>query len=164
MARISKNGPCVQLGNSETEKPRFVSMQKGQSIFTLTLEDALALFEHALPRTLGEWEGKEVLIGEGKYGPYVRYAGAFTSLPKTADPYTITLEEAVEVLQQQKQKDEPIHVFGDMQVLHGRYGAYIKTPQGNYRIPKTTNVQTLTEEACRALIVASEPTKRKGKR
>jgi len=164
MARISKNGPCVQLGNSETEKPRFVSMQKGQSIFTLTLEDALALFEHALPRTLGEWEGKEVVIGEGKYGPYVRYAGAFTSLPKTADPYTITLEEAVEVLQQQKQKDEPIHVFGDMQVLHGRYGAYIKTPQGNYRIPKTTNVQTLTEEACRALIVASEPTKRKGKR
>ena len=158
LARISKNGPCVQLGNSDTEKPRFVSMQKGQSIFTLTLEDALALFATALPRTLGEWQGEEVTIGEGKYGPYVRYAGAFTSLPKTADPYTITLDEAVAVLQDKKQAEEPIHVFGDIQVMPGRYGAYIKTAQGNYRIPKAINVETMTEEQCRELIASSEPT------
>lgn len=158
LARISKNGPCVQLGNSDTEKPRFVSMQKGQSIFTLTLEDALALFATALPRTLGEWQGAEVTIGEGKYGPYVRYAGAFTSLPSGVDPYTITLDEAVVVLQDKKQAEEPIHVFGDIQVMPGRYGAYIKTAQGNYRIPKAVNIETMTEEQCRELIASSEPT------
>ena len=158
LARISKNGPCVQLGNSDTEKPRFVSMQKGQSIFTLTLEDALALFATALPRTLGEWQGEEVTIGEGKYGPYVRYAGAFTSLPSGVDPYTITLDEAVAVLQDKKQAEEPIHVFGDIQVMPGRYGAYIKTAQGNYRIPKAVNIETMTEEQCRELIASSEPT------
>lgn len=158
LARISKNGPCVQLGNSDTEKPRFVSMQKGQSIFTLTLEDALALFAMALPRTLGEWQGEEVTIGEGKYGPYVRYAGAFTSLPSSVDPYTITLDEAVAVLQDKKQAEEPIHVFGDIQVMPGRYGAYIKTAQGNYRIPKAVNIETMTEEQCRELIASSEPT------
>ena len=158
LARISKNGPCVQLGNSDTEKPRFVSMQKGQSIFTLTLEDALVLFATALPRTLGEWQGEEVTIGEGKYGPYVRYAGAFTSLPSSVDPYTITLDEAVAVLQDKKQAEEPIHVFGDIQVMPGRYGAYIKTAQGNYRIPKAVNIETMTEEQCRELIASSEPT------
>ena len=158
LARISKNGPCVQLGNSDTEKPRFVSMQKGQSIFTLTLEDALALFATALPRTLGEWQGEEVTIGEGKYGPYVRYAGAFTSVPSSVDPYAITLDEAVAVLQDKKQAEEPIHVFGDIQVMPGRYGAYIKTAQGNYRIPKAVNIETMTEEQCRELIASSEPT------
>ena len=70
LARISKNGPCVQLGNSDSEKPKFVSLQKGQSIFTLTLDDALALFANALPRTLGVHNDQEVIIGEGKYGPW----------------------------------------------------------------------------------------------
>lgn len=161
LARISKNGPCVQLGNSDTEKPKFVSLQKGQSIFTLTLDDALALFANALPRTLGTYNDQEVVIGEGKYGPYVKYAGAYTSLPKTTDPYAVTLEEAIALLEQKKQADEPIHVFGEIQVLNGRYGAYIKTPQGNYRLPKSTNVQALTEEACRDIIASSEPTSAK---
>jgi DNA topoisomerase-1 len=157
LARITKNGPCVQLGDSETEKPKFVSMQKGQSIFTITVDDALALFANALPRSLGDWQGDEVVIGEGKYGPYIRYAGAFTSLPKNMNPYTITLEEAMAIFEQQKQVEQPIHVFGDMQVLHGRYGAYIKTPQGNYRLPKSTDVQALTEEACRSIVENSAP-------
>ena len=157
LARITKNGPCVQLGDSETEKPKFVSMQKGQSIFTITVDDALALFANALPRSLGDWQGDEVVIGEGKYGPYIRYAGAFTSLPKNMNPYTITLEEAMAIFEQQKQVEQPIHVFGDIQVLHGRYGAYIKTPQGNYRLPKSTDVQALTEEACRSIVENSAP-------
>ena len=156
-ARISKNGPCVQLGNSDVEKPKFASMQKGQSIFTLTIDDALALFATALPRSLGQWNGQEIIIGDGKYGPYIRYASAFTSLPKTVDPYTITMDEAVAILEQKKQTEEPIHVFGDIQVMPGRYGAYIKTEQGNYRIPKSVDVQTLTEETCRALMASSEP-------
>ena len=157
LARITKNGPCVQLGDSDTEKPKFVSMQKGQSIFTITVEEALTLLANALPRNLGAYNGEDVIIGEGKYGPYVRYAGAFTSLPKNANPYTITMEEAIAMLEQQKQAEKPIHVFGDMQVLNGRYGAYIKTPQGNYRLSKSTDVQALTEEACRSIVENSAP-------
>ena len=157
LARITKNGPCVQLGDSDSEKPKFVSMQKGQSIFTITLDEALALFANALPRTLGVYNDQEVIVGEGRYGAYVRYAGEFTSLPKNADPYTFSLEEAITLIENKKQAEEPIHVFGDIQVLNGRYGAYIKTSKGNFRIPKSTNVQTLTEEECLALINSSEP-------
>jgi DNA topoisomerase-1 len=157
LARITKNGPCVQLGDSDSEKPKFVSMQKGQSIFTITLDEALALFANALPRTLGVYNDQEVIVGEGRYGAYVRYAGEFTSLPKNADPYTFSLEEAITLIENKKQAEEPIHVFGDIQVLNGRYGAYIKTSKGNFRIPKSTNVLTLTEEECLALINSSEP-------
>ena len=156
-ARISKNGPCVQLGNSDTEKPRFVSMPKGLSLFTITLEQALSLFQNALPLTLGEYQGQAVVIGEGKYGPYIRYNGSFTSLPKNADPYSVTLEQAIELLEQKQQQEEPIHVFGDIQVLNGRYGAYIKTPQGNYKLPRGVETTTLTAEACQEIIAKSEP-------
>ena len=157
-ARISKNGPCVQLGNSDTEKPRFVSMPKGMSLFTITLEQALSLFQNALPLTLGEYQGQEVVIGEGKYGPYIRYNGSFTSLPKNTDPYSVTLDQAIQLLEQKQQQEEPIHVFGDIQVLNGRYGAYIKTPQGNYKLPRGVEVATLTAEACQEIIAKSEPT------
>ena len=156
-ARISKNGPCVQLGNSDTEKPRFVSMPKGMSLFTITLEQALSLFQNALPLTLGEYQGQAVVIGEGKYGPYIRYNGGFTSLPKNADPYSVTLEQAIELLEQKQQQEEPIHVFGDIQVLNGRYGAYIKTPQGNYKLPRGVETTTLTAEACQEIIAKSAP-------
>ena len=157
-ARISKNGPCVQMGNSDTEKPRFVSMPKGMSLFTITLEQALSLFQNALPLTLGEYQGQAVVIGEGKYGPYIRYNGSFTSLPKNTDPYSVTLEQAIQLLEQKQQQEEPIHVFGDIQVLNGRYGAYIKTPQGNYKLPRGVEATTLTAEACQEIIAKSEPT------
>ena len=156
-ARISKNGPCVQLGNSDTEKPRFVSMPKGMSLFTITLDQALSLFQNALPLTLGEYQGQAVVIGEGKYGPYIRYNGSFTSLPKNTDPYSVTLEQAIELLEQKQQQEEPIHVFGDIQVLNGRYGAYIKTSQGNYKLPRGVEATTLTAEACQEIIAKSEP-------
>ncbi len=157
-ARISKNGPCVQMGNSETEKPRFVSMPKGMSLFTITLEQALSLFQNALPLTLGEHQGQAVVIGEGKYGPYIRYNGSFTSLPKNTDPYSVTLDQAIQLLEQKQQQEEPIHVFGDIQVLNGRYGAYIKTPQGNYKLPRGVEAATLTADACQEIIAKSEPT------
>ena len=157
-ARISKNGPCVQLGNSDVEKPRFVSMPKGLSLFTITLEQALSLFQNALPLTLGEYQGADVVIGEGKYGPYIRYNGSFTSLPKNTDPYSVTMEQAIELLEQKQHQEEPIHVFGDVQVLNGRYGAYIKTPQGNYKLPRGVETATLTAEICQDIIAKSEPT------
>ena len=157
-ARISKNGPCVQIGNSDGQKPRFASLQKGQSIFTITLEQALDLFRSAMPYTLCRHDGQDVIVGEGKFGPYLRVGSSFVSIPKTIDPRTITPEQAVELLEKKKQQQEPIHVFGDIQVLNGRYGAYIKAPTGNYKIPAGTEATALTQEDCQHIIATTAPT------
>jgi DNA topoisomerase-1 len=158
LARITKNGPCVQLGDSDTEKPKFVSLQKGQSIFTITLHEALELFRTALPYNLGSWEGKEIVVGEGKYGPYLRYDNAFISIPKHMDPHYIQMEQAVELISNHSQQQLPLHIWGDVQVLNGRYGAYIKTPTGNYKIPRQVDATRMTEEECLAIIANGEPT------
>lgn len=157
-ARISKNGPCVQIGNSDDKKPRFASLQKGQSIFTITLDEALALFQSSLPYTLCQYNGQDVIVGEGKFGPYLRVDKTFVSIPKNIDPHTITEAEALDLLEQKQKAQEPIHIFGDIQVLNGRYGAYIKTPGGNYRIPAGTDANTLTEEMCRTIVTTTNPT------
>ncbi len=155
-AKISKNGPCVQLGATEsTEKPRFASVPKDKSIYTITLEEACELFEHSLPYTLGELDGKEVVVGSAKYGPFLRIDNQFVSIPKTIDPLAITIDQARELLAKKETAPEPIHMFGDIQVLHGRYGAYIKQGSQNYKIPHGTNVEQLTEEACRTIIANS---------
>ena len=164
VARITKNGPCVQIGDSDEQKPKFASLQKGQSIFTISLDEALALFEMALPYTLTQWNGQDVVIGEGKFGPYVRYGKSFVSIPKNIDPHTITPEQAIALLEQQQQQQQPIHVYGDIQVLNGRYGAYIKTANGNYRIPRSVNAQELTEEQCQEIIAAGNSTASKTKK
>ena len=157
LARISKNGPCVQLGDSDTEKPKFASLQKGQSIFTITLEEALELFRTAFPYTLGTWQEKEIVVGEGKYGPYLRYDNAFISIPKNIDAHYITMEQAAELIAHHNQQQLPLHTWGDIQVLNGRYGAYIKTPNGNYKIPRQVKVAEMTEQQCRDIIANSEP-------
>lgn len=158
LARITKNGPCVQIGDSEDKKPQFASLLKGQSIFTITMEEALDLFRTAFPYTLTEWQGKDVVIGEGKFGPYIRWNKSFVSIPKTIDPHAITPEQAIALLEKNQQLQEPIHIFGDIQVLHGRYGAYIKTPEGNFKIPRSVDAQTLTEEQCREIIANTDNT------
>ena len=158
LARITKNGPCVQIGDSEDKKPQFASLLKGQSIFTITMEEALDLFRTAFPYTLTQWQGKDVVIGEGKYGPYIRWNKSFVSIPKTIDPHAITPEQAIAMLEKNQQLQEPIHIFGDIQVLHGRYGAYIKTPEGNFKIPRSIDAQTLTEEQCREIIANTDNT------
>ena len=158
LARITKNGPCVQIGDSEDKKPQFASLLKGQSIFTITMEEALDLFRTAFPYTLTQWQGKDVVIGEGKYGPYIRWNKSFVSIPKTIDPHAITPEQAIAMLEKNQQLQEPIHIFGDIQVLHGRYGAYIKTPEGNFKIPRSVDAQTLTEEQCREIIANTDNT------
>jgi DNA topoisomerase-1 len=89
IAKISKLGPCVQIGDATNDKPRFASLKKGQSIYSITLSEALELFKNALPISLGEYEGNEVIIGEGKYGPYVHYDKLFISIPKGKDPLTV---------------------------------------------------------------------------
>lgn len=164
LARITKNGPCVQIGNSDDKKPKFASLQKGQSIFTITLEEALELFKNALPYTLGNYDDKEIVVGEGKYGPYLHYENAYISLPKNTDPRTITIEQAIAIISNHKQQQLPIHDWGEMQVLNGRYGAYIKTATGNYKIPRTIDVTAITEEECRQIIASTEPAGNKKRR
>ena len=158
-AKISKIGPCVQLGEVKDGKPRFASLKKGQSIFSITLNEALELFKTSLPLTLGEYEGKEVIIGEGKFGPYVHHNKSFVSIPKGKDPLTITLDEAIELIKQRQQTETPIHQWGDIQVLNGRYGAYIHTPEGNFQLSKSTDLQSLTEDDVRAIIEKNEAIK-----
>lgn len=157
VAKISKMGPCIQIGSADSENLRFASLKKGQSIFTITLDEALDLFHTALPYTLGELEGEEVVVGEGKYGPYIRHKGAFVSIPKGTDPLTITLDEAQALIEKKAQAQEPIHVFGEIEVLNGRFGPYIKANGNNYKIPKGQDAQALTEEDCREIIANSAP-------
>ena len=153
--RITKNGPCVQIGTTEGDKPRFASLQKGQSLFTITLDEALQLFDQALPITLGEHNGDEVIVADGKYGPYVRIGKTFASLPKGADPFSMTLDSAVELIEQKQNAALPIHDWDDIKVLRGRYGAYIKQGENNYRIPRTTDVEHMTRQDAIALIQAA---------
>jgi DNA topoisomerase-1 len=159
IAKISKIGPCVQLGDSTDAKPKFASLKKGQSIFSITLSEALDLFKTALPYSLGEYEGKEVVVGEGKYGPYVHYNGAYISIPHGVDPLKITMAEAAALIVQKKQAETPIAQWGDIQVLNGRYGAYIHTPEGNYQIPKGKTAETLSEAEVREIMAKNEPIK-----
>ena len=158
-AKISKIGPCVQLGDIVKDKPRFVSLKKGQSIFTITLPEALELFKNALPLSLGEYEGNEVTVGEGKYGPYVHYQNLFISIPRTLDPMTLTMDEAIQLIQEKQSTSAPIHEWKEVQVLNGRYGAYIHTPEGNYQLSKSIQPETLTEAQVREIIAKNEPIK-----
>jgi DNA topoisomerase-1 len=151
-AKISKMGPCVQLGSAETSKPRFASLKKGQSIFSITLKEALELFKNALPYTLCEIDGEPVIIGEGKYGPYLRYHDAYISIPKQIDPLQITQEEAQQLLDKHNQQQVPLQEWGEIQIINGRFGPYIKTPTANYRLPRGTKADTLTEQQVREII------------
>ena len=142
--KIGRFGPVAQIGESnaekDNEKPQFATLLKGQSIETITLEEALKLFE--LPRTVGEYEGKVVVAAIGRFGPFIRHDGKFVSIPKDKNPISITLEEAIELIQQKREKDENrfIKKFEEdpeLEILNGRYGPYIAYKGKNYRIPKT---------------------------
>lgn len=159
LVRIGRFGPMAQIGESaegEEEKPRFASLRKGQHIETITLEEALDLFK--LPRTLGEFEGKVVVIGIGRFGPYIRHDGKFVSLKKGEDdPMDIDLETAIMRIENKREEDRKkmIKVYeedADLQVLNGRWGPYIKYQKKNYKIPKDKVAEDLTFEDCKALI------------
>ena len=160
--KIGRFGPVAQIGDADdAEKPRFASLRKGQLIASITLEEALDLF--TLPRTVGEFEEKEVVIGIGRFGPYVRHDGKFVSLGKTDDPYTIELDRAVSLIRDKREKDakakEPIRTYPEddgLQVLNGRYGPYIAWQGKNYRLPKGYVPADLTLEQCREIIAKSK--------
>ena len=154
--KIGRYGPIVQIGSAEDDdKPRFAQMKKGQTIETITLDEALELFR--LPRTLGEFEGFEVTIGTGRFGPYIRHDKFYVSLTGVADPLTITFEEAVHLIQSKRESESKkvLKSFPnnpEMEVMNGRYGAYIAYQGSNYKIPRNMDPTTLTEEECQDII------------
>ena len=164
--KIGRYGPMVQLGDAEAEaKPKFASLKKGQSIDTLTLEEALDLFK--LPRTLGEFEAGEVVVSTGRFGPYIRHQSLFYSLPKDEDPLTIELDRASEIILAKREADSQkiLREFTDnktlIQVLNGRFGAYIACNKENFKIPKGKDPKALTLEDCKAIMAETPPSKSK---
>ncbi|MCB9033169.1 MAG: type I DNA topoisomerase [Chitinophagales bacterium] len=146
-ARIGRYGPMVQIGNTDDEeKPRYAKIPAHLTIETITMEDALILFQ--LPRTLGEFEGMQVKANTGRFGPYVQFGSTFVSLKKEDDPYTVTLDRAIELYHEKLESiaKRTIHDFGDIQVLNGRWGAFIKKGKENYKIPKGTDAYKMTME------------------
>jgi DNA topoisomerase-1 len=160
--RMGRFGPVAQIGNAENgNKPRFASLSKNQLLETITLDEALNLFR--LPRTLGIHDGEEIIVGIGRFGPYIRYKGKFVSLKKGVDdPYTVTIERALEVINErtENEKKKVIKDFADIMVLNGRYGPYITRDKQNYRLPKGTDAEKLTKDECINIIDKSNKTKK----
>lgn len=168
IARIGRFGPMIQIGDEKSDgiKPQFASLQANQSISTITLEEALKLFE--LPKLLGEHNGEAVKVNIGRFGPYVQVGKRFCSIPKEEDPMSISLERAIELdtLKQEEAAKALIKTFAenpDVQLLNGRYGAYLKIGKDNFKLPKDCQPETLTLEACLE-IAANQPTKTAKKR
>lgn len=171
--KIGRFGPVVQIGvahmeDKEAPKPQFASLLKGQSIDTITLEEALKLFD--LPRTIGEYEGKVMVAAIGRFGPFIRHDGKFVSIPKDLNPMTITPEEAIVLIDEKRKKDEQrfIKKFEEdpeMEILNGRFGPYISYQKANYRIPKTvTDPTALTLDDCKKIIAAAADKPATGKK
>ena len=164
---IGRYGPMAQLGTAEdAEKPRFASLQKGQSLETITLEEALALFD--LPKNIGEYEGEVMTVAVGRFGPYVRHAGKFYSLPKDTDPLSCTAEEAIEIIREKRESEEKslLKSFAedaDLSIRTGRFGPYLKYKTDNYKLPKDVDPTSMSYDDCMKLI-AETPAKtaRKG--
>lgn len=167
--KIGRYGPMVQVGDVEDEqKPKFAGLKKGQSIDTLTLEEALDLFK--LPRTLGDFEDSEVLVSSGRFGPYIRHKSQFYTLPKGDDPLEVELPRAIEVIEAKRLSDSQklIAEFRDgesvISVLNGRFGAYISSNKNNYKIPRGKDAKHLTLDDCKAIIASTPPAKAKAKK
>ena len=159
VAKYGQWGPYVQKGEGENRV--YASLGKGQLIENITLEEALKLF--ALPRTVGQIDGVDVIALKGKYGPYLKFGDKNFKLPRGNDPLTITIEKCKEIIEAEaapKQAQEAISEFdgGNIKVIEGRYGPYIKAGNSNYKIPKGKDAATLTEADCKEIIASSKPT------
>ena len=168
--KIGRFGPVVQIGSADdTEKPRFSQLPSDKSIETITLEEALELFK--LPRTIGEFEGSDVVIGAGRFGPYVMHNKKYVSLPKGTDPMKVTLEEAIQLIGEKREQEQKRHIkaFDEdakLEVLNGRYGPYIAYDGKNYRMPKALHEKAaeLSYAECMEIVNnAPEPKGRKRK-
>lgn len=164
-ARFGQFGPYIQKG--EGENRQYASLGKGQLIETITLDDALKLFQ--LPRTVGEFEGEAVVVTKGRFGPYIKFAGSNISIPRGTDPLKISLADCVKLIEESRTKapaNSVLMEFADsgISVINGRYGPYIKCGGNNFRIPKGTDAATLTEEACKEIVASSKPTEKSFRR
>ncbi len=159
--KIGRYGPVAQIGAANTEdkdapKPQYASLMKGQSIETITLDEALKLFE--LPRTIGQYEGKDMVAAVGRFGPFIRHDGKFVSIPEGTDPLTITAEEAIALIDEKRRKDEQrsLKKFSEepeLEILNGRFGPYIVYKKTNYKIPKSvSHPEDLTLEGCMKIV------------
>lgn len=148
--RVGRFGPLVQIGTAEDEeKPRFASLRKGQMIETITFEEAMELFK--LPKKVGEYEEKEMTVAIGRFGPYIRHNSAFYSLPKGIDPLDVTQEQAIDIINEKRQKDieKIIRVFDEnpeARIENGRWGPFVRFGKQNLKIPKGTDVSAITYE------------------
>ena len=160
--RIGRFGPMAQIG--EGEHVRYAGLLKGQLMETITLEEALGLFK--FPRKIGQYEDKDVSIGIGRFGPYIKHNNVFVSLKKGEDdPGTITLETAIQRIEEKRESDRNklIKVFDNgVQILNGRFGPYISYNKANYKIPKTCKADELTLEKCMELIEKESSKKKTG--
>lgn len=165
--KIGRFGPLVQIGTPEdTEKPLFASLLKGQSMSTITLEEAFKLFD--LPRTLGDFEGKTVVVGIGRFGPYIRHDGKYVSLPKEFTPQGVSLEDAIMLIQQKREQESQrlIKKFDEddeLELLNGRFGPYIAYKKKNYKLPKGSEPASLTFADCMKIVEDADkaPAKKK---
>ena len=166
--KIGRFGPIVQIGSAgDKEKPRFAQLNKGQSIQSITLKEALQLFK--LPRTLGELDGSEIIAGTGRFGPFIMYNKKYVSIPKGMDPLTITLDEAMELIRNKQALEASNHIKSfeeneDLEVKNGKYGPYIAYKGKNYKIPKTVKQPAgLTLQQCLDIVEkeASKPKRTK---
>ena len=165
--KIGRFGPLVQIGTPEdAEKPLFASLLKGQSMSTITLEEALKLFD--LPRTLGDFEGKTVVVGIGRFGPYIRHDGKYVSLPKEFTPQGVSLEDAIMLIQQKREQESQrlIKKFDEddeLELLNGRFGPYIAYKKKNYKLPKGSEPASLTFADCMKIVEDADkaPAKKK---
>ena len=159
--KIGRFGPLVQVGGNDSEtKPRFASLQKGQSVETISLAEALKLFKTS--RDLGEYEGTEVNVGSGRFGPYIKHNGKFISIPASMDATAVTLDDAIALIESKRteERNKIVKEFGedpDVRILNGRYGVYISAGGSNYKIPKTVaDPAALTLKQCREIIAAQD--------
>ena len=155
IARLGRFGPMVQIGKTEDEeKPRFATLKAGQSIETISLEEALELFR--LPLSLGNWEDKEVIIGVGRFGPYVKWGEQFISIPKSEDPLLIDMDRAMEIIRQKQEADAPVGYYDETPVTKGkgRFGPFIKWGELYINIPKKYDFDNLSQQDINELVGA----------
>lgn len=168
IARIGRFGPMIQIGDEQIdgEKPQFASLRGEQSINSITLEEALDLFK--LPRTLGDYDGQVLKANAGRFGPYIQHGKLFASIPKGEDPMTVTYDRALEIIKAKLEADanKVIKIFSEdenVQLLNGRWGAYLKIGKNNYKLPKNTDPEKLTYEECIEISKNQEKPKAKAK-
>lgn len=165
--KIGRYGPVAQLGDvNDEEKPKFAPLLKGQLIETITYDEAMELFK--LPREIGEYEEKKLVIGIGRFGPYVKHNNKFYSLKKDDDPQTIDKERAIQLIEEKRERDRNKYIktfenHPELEILNGRWGPYISYQKKNYKIPKDTDPSKLSYEDCMKIIENKGKTKKNKK-